>query len=73
MSEWQPIETAPADEYILCAANVTHNKTGKSWWEMHTISIDSETGEITADTDAGWAVEDYTHWMPLPPPPSGDE
>jgi len=71
MGEWQPIETAPVDESILCAVNVEHAKTGASWWEMHVIQIDSETGEIHSDNDAGWAAGDYSHWMPLPDAPNG--
>ena len=67
---WEDIATAPVDESILCAVQVAHNKTGASWWEMHVISIDSETGEISSDNDAGWAAGDYTHWRPLPAPPS---
>ena len=63
------MSAAPRDESILAAVKVAHNKTGASWWEMHTIQIDSETGEIHHDTDAGWAAGDYSHWMPLPTPP----
>ena len=68
--DWQPIESAPRDEPFLAALEVHHNKTGQSWWEMHTIWIDSETGEINSDNDAGWSAGDYTHWMPLPDPPA---
>lgn len=68
-NQWQPIETAPADENILAAVKVINNKTGESWWEQHTIVIDSETGEIGPDNDAGWGLSEYTHWQPLPAPP----
>lgn len=66
---WLPIESAPVDKNILACVKVINNKTGDEWWDMHTILIDSETGEIQADNDAGWAVEDYSHWQPLPAPP----
>jgi hypothetical protein len=67
--EWQPIETAPRDETILAALVVINNKTGRRWWEMHCISIESDTGEVNVETDSGWSAGDYTHWMPLPTPP----
>jgi hypothetical protein len=70
MSEWQPIETAPLDEPFLGAVEVVNNKTGRRYWERHVIWIDSDTGNVAHDTDAGWSAGDYTHWMPLPPPPS---
>ena len=72
MAEWQPIETAPADEPFLATLQVRNRNTGQQWWEMHVIWIDSETGEVSSDTDAGWSAGDYTHWMPLPPAPETD-
>ena len=70
MSEWMPIESAPVDERILATLMVRHRKTDQCWWETNVIFIDSDTGEISSDTDAGWSAGDYTHWMPLPPPPA---
>ena len=67
--QWQDIETAPRGERILVALEVRNNKTGQTWWEMHAIYFDDETGEICSDNDAGWAAGDYTHWQPLPAPP----
>lgn len=66
---WQLIETAPVDEPFLAALEVRNNKTGNQWWEQHVVLIDSETGELSSDTEAGWSAGDYTHWMPLPEPP----
>jgi Protein of unknown function (DUF551) len=66
---WQDIATAPLGEHILVCVQVKNNKTGAEWWEMHTVILDDETGEIQADSDAGWAIQDYSHWRPLPPPP----
>ena len=67
--DWQPIETAPQDESILAALLVRNRRTRHEWWEMHLVVIDSDTAEISAETDAGWSAGDYTHWMPLPSPP----
>ena len=67
---WHLIETAPIDEPILAAVKVVNNKTSAEWWERHVIVVDSETGNVTHDTDAGWSAGDYTHWQPLSEPPA---
>jgi len=43
---WRPIEEAPVGEHIMAAVKVQNNKTGEEWWDMHTVAIDDETGEI---------------------------
>jgi hypothetical protein len=65
---WRPIESAPTNEEILAAIEV-RNKLQK-WWEIHIISIDSETGEMAHGYYNGWDADDYLHWMPLPAPPN---
>jgi Protein of unknown function (DUF551) len=56
MSEWQPIETAPADvPLLLCWAD------GEKWL--------FDVGEAR-NTRGGWSDGDATHWMPLPAPPA---
>lgn len=66
---WELMDSAPLDESILAACKVRDNETSQSWWEMHSVCVHSETGEITSETDAGWSIDDYSHFMPLPPPP----
>ena len=43
------------------------------WWIRHCVVVD-ETGLcVVTDDDtepAGWNLEDVTHWMPMPEPPS---
>ena len=65
--EWQPIETAPRDGTpILAILKVTNNKTNFAWHEPNVIwATDDES-----DWYRGWGFDDYTHWMPLPPPPT---
>ncbi len=69
--EWQPIETAPKDEFVLLA--------GPSGYT--TIETVFTTGRMCSDYHAGrWidhANDDLTdwgfnptHWMPLPKPPA---
>ena len=70
-NEWQPIETAPKDEFVLLA--------GPSGYT--TIETVFTTGRMCSDYHAGrWidhANDDLTdwgfnptHWMPLPKPPA---
>lgn len=75
MTEWQTLEDTPemrdmiyALERVLVAIPYQKaSKPGETFWQIDTISLDDETGEICEDT--GWALEDYTHWAMLPTPP----
>jgi hypothetical protein len=72
MMEWQPIETAPLRKPILVAG-------GEPWGE-----VDHPTGvgvAVVEQTNPGYytligtsyysaGVNDPTHWMPLPDPPT---
>jgi hypothetical protein len=70
MSEWQPIETAPRieeQELLVCSYD-----EGSYYCEV-------VTWFPWPNTDGGWfngdvsrPTDHYTHWMPLPAPPSGD-
>lgn len=51
---------------FLGAIEYRHVRTG-SHWQIDTLSIDDETGDLQQDT--GWGLNDYTHWRPLPLPP----
>ena len=71
---WRPIESAPRDgTTFLAAVEVMSNKTGAAWWELHLVACDDETGNIHHDYDQGWSLDAYTHWMPLPGPPTDRE
>ena len=69
MSEWQSIETAPRDKWIL------------AWWPeslewgpeeciapAYWREYKGESGRFQDVSDA--FIYQPTHWMPLPPPPS---
>ena len=74
MSEWRPIETAPANEWILVWAKTHgvlaqlpaiaefHEDTGL-WYEP-----DQDPYEEGVGPDE-WALR---WWMPLPPPPEAE-
>jgi hypothetical protein len=68
LMEWQPIETAPKDgtTVIVC------RRAGKSRWRMwHPDEVWSDTWGRIRDDEYNWqfAMEDPTHWIPLPEPP----
>lgn len=68
MSEWQPIETAPKEEYrsiLVCTHSRTRN--GYQCDVVYWVDWDERSGwwngEYRYDPDF------FTHWMPLPEPP----
>ena len=65
---WRPM-TADMDHVgpAWCAVRVY---TGGKFlrWDVHYVEIDDETGEIAADFEQGWALDDYEFWMPIAPP-----
>jgi hypothetical protein len=78
--EWRPIETAPRDGTELLGFWRYLDANGRSYCEgMRVISWDEswqgwhddedETHTYGAATNTGL----YTHWMPLPPPPTVGE
>ena len=72
---WQPIETAPRDGTCFLGGLLVNHWTSArdsytTYFEVHVVFCDEETGEISSDCDCdGWSIDDYTHWQPLPPPP----
>lgn len=63
MSEWQSIETAPRDgTRVLIADQNTWMAVARNW---------PCNGFWIEDAASGLRLNDPTHWMPLPTPPSG--
>ncbi len=59
---WQPVETAPKDGRRFLVSDGAAVAT--VWWS-------AEADEwIGYDTEGAFGA--VTHWMPLPPPPAGD-
>lgn len=53
---------------FLAAISYRKASTGdQDHWQIDSISLDDETGEIQQDT--GWTLDDYTHWRPMVAPP----
>ena len=70
---WQPIETAPDDDGLLHVRGVwVHDRASGKRLYFDAVAGYLEDGEfVTASGDHyGWRPEDYTHWMPIPPPPA---
>lgn len=57
--DWQPISSAPKDDVIIRGWWFEAPGLGKSW-------------ECDIEYHDGTDVF-VTHWLPLPPPPKGDE
>lgn len=70
MSEWQPIETAPKDRFILlwepefCAIWLAKWQ-GSLWY-----GVDNEGITRQSAREDGETICYVTHWMPLPLPPT---
>lgn len=63
MSEWQPIETAPKDKWILVwCSNV--KSCFVAMWNGEVEDFVGEAHDLYIDSI------DATHWMPLPEPPT---
>ena len=60
-SLWQPIETAPENEWIIL---------GSCKPEIVTFGVKIDGRCINADLGY-FCIEGVTHWMPIPPPPKG--
>jgi hypothetical protein len=71
---WQPIETAPGVPHIrgLWVYVKRAEFPDYPYWDCYAGFLDDETGEWTTlcGDDCGWSADDFTHWMPLPEPPS---
>ena len=66
MMEWQPIEIAPKDgTQILTWGN---QKGFENWYQT------SFWTKAYGGIFVGWPIKEQpTHWMPLPPPPGGND
>lgn len=63
-TDWQPISTAPKDGTRIIVA-VKRRVIGVSFWLP-------SSGQWWSQETARSMREPFSHWMPLPPPPSGE-
>ena len=70
--EWRTdMENAPDDAHHLRGMWVYCAQSGRPlYWTADAGYVDSD-GDFcfTGGDVTGWKADDYTHWMPLPPPP----
>lgn len=66
---WFDISTAPKDEGVSFLVSIEIRNPSTIWREVHVVHL-NEGGDIHTDCHQGWALNDYTHWAPLPPPPA---
>jgi len=70
---WQPIETAPSENHVLHIRSlwVYSALTGSAlYFDMCAGYLENGDFISPSGDNCGWRPEDYTHWMPLPAPPS---
>lgn len=75
-ADWQPIEDAPKDRFILMAITCgdgVYRVVPGNWCEMcerwHELTTyETADGRMNIDLDGPWQP---THWMPLPELPLG--
>lgn len=59
--KWKPIETAPKDGTIVDLWHKDGFRIAETWWDS---------------SDECWSIchdDDFTHWMPMPDPPSSQK
>ena len=66
--EWQPIETAPHETPVLLYCPDRGCPSNRERIELGCYSTGERVGHTSTMSYHSWA----THWMPLPPPPSGE-
>ena len=64
--QWRPIETAPSDEYVWVSM-FAFNKPEHGRLQCEAVKHNGEW--LLYDEAKAWPP---THWMPLPPQPTGD-
>ena len=69
---WQPIDTAPLDRFVLLACPSGYKTTPRVFTTgiMHSDYKQGRWVDHANDDLTDWGMEP-THWMPLPPAPSG--
>lgn len=81
--DWQPIETAPKNgTVVLIYRKIEAEYAAEGWaegskpgemlcvWEARWCEPDFSEGYWADPGDMGRVMDDPTHWMPLPSPPS---
>lgn len=72
--EWRTdIENAPDTAHLRGMWVHSHATGLPIYWTADAGYVDGDGDFCHIGGDqTGWRAEDYTHWMPLPPPPKGE-
>jgi hypothetical protein len=65
---WFDISTAPKEIGVEFLASIEIGSAVSAWKETHILCLDEDG--IDSDHHQGWCLDDYSHWAPLPPPPT---
>lgn|GEM_PF-2881694 len=68
-ARWFDISTAPKEEGVSFLVTTQVKNSHRSWTETHVVHL-NEDGQIHPECHQGWNLESYSHWRPIPPPPS---
>lgn len=69
MTDWQPIETAPKDDYFLATDGTLLGVGTLQWGPELADAFHSYDGKTPVSDYDGPVEFKPTHWMPLPDPP----
>jgi len=67
MADWQPIETAPKDGTPVLLGREFDTHVALAEWDDEAMPPFQWR---VPDTEIAYHAKGYTHWMPLPAPPS---
>lgn len=69
--EWQPIETAPRDGTVIQCWHKVYKCPISVLWKDDGFPYRGERlNWYERSYTTAWPEQSFTHWMPLPPPPS---
>ena len=70
-NEWQPIEDAPDSGVLILAAHADPARQNMAiiYWQCGSVKFNIE-GHWRSSTHERISVKEFTHWRPLPTPPT---
>ena len=66
---WKPMRDMP--EMRRLEPFLGALKLSSGVWEIHSLVCDDDTWDLHYScSECGWSLDDFTHWMDMPHPPS---
>lgn len=75
LNQWMPIETAPKDKSLMLCCSVAKYDTQLIYCGRYRIGTlgEPQAHVIAWRCDSSGRFSNPTHWMPLPPVPTGEQ